>query len=160
MSEKIDNIEKEKAALNALLDRGLKFETPRRKIFGRARKPRIWTIKQPYLGTLDHLSLQLLDIDFDEDRIKADPMKEGRQLTFKNSRQAAKIVAIAVLNSYWGIKLFSGILARYFAWKITPSLLFQLALIINTISNVGDFTNSIRLLYLVRTSEPKADRIE
>lgn len=157
-NKKID-IEKERAALNTLLDKGLEFETGR-KFFGKVLKPRKWIISQPYLGTMDHLTDLFLQMNFDEELIRIDPMQEGRQLAYKNSRIMAKVVAISVLNSYWGIKLFSGLLARYFAWKITPSKLFQLAMIINTITNVGDFTNSIRLLSLVRTTAPKADLIE
>ena len=153
-------IDKEREALNALLDKGIKFEIPRRKMFGRERKPRYFTIRQPYLGTMDHLAELFLEMNMNEDLIKADPLAQSRKLAYENSRRMSRVVAIAVLNSYWRIKLFSGILSRYFRWKITPSRLFQLTMIINTISNVGDFTNSIRLLSIVRTTEPKADRIE
>lgn len=153
------DITKERAALNALLDKGLEFEVPRT-LFGFNRKPRKFTIRQPYLGTMDELSEILLTMDMDEETLKANPMEEGRKLAYKNARKMARVVAIAVLNNRIGIKLFSGILASYFAWKVTPSKLFQLAMIINTITNVADFTNSIRLLSLVRTTAPKAPRIE
>lgn len=152
-------IEKERAAINTLLDKGLNFEVPR-SLFGRKRKPRVFTIRQPYLGTLDSLSELYLQMGFSEEALKANPMQEGRKLSAENAKIMARVVAVAVLNSYWGIRLFTGILARYFLWRVTPSTLFQLAMIINTISNVADFTNSIRLLSLVRTTQPKADRIE
>lgn len=160
MDEK-KKIETERAALNALLEKGLAFEIPRRSFFGVKRKPRTFVISQPYLGTLDSLSSELLRMDLDEEAIKKDPLGESRRIAYTNARRAAKVVAIAVLNGKWRIRLFTRIVANYFLWKITPSKLFQLAMIINTMSNTADFTNSIRLLSIARiTADPKADRVE
>lgn len=156
-----DRIKAERAALDSLLDKGLEFKIERKPLFGFIkRKPRIIRINQPFLGTLDHLSRELLDMEIDEEKIKAAPIQESRRLALLNARRAARVVAIAYLNSKWGIRFLAGVYTRYFLWRITPSKLYQLAMIISTISNVADFTNSIRLLSVARTTEPKADRVE
>lgn len=161
LTDTLTDIEKERRAINALLDKGTIFQIPRKKLLGLIKlPPHQYRIRQPYLGTLDHLADEFLSMNFDEEKLKADPFNEGRRLEYKNSRAMARVVAIAVLNGKWKIRLFTKILASYFRWKITPSRLWQLTMVINTISNIGDFTNSIRSLSLARTTAPKADPIE
>lgn len=155
-----EDLEKERKAIDTLLEKGLYFDVPRWNLFNKYRKPRLFKIKQPKLGTLDYLSRLYLSMEIDESKIKEDPLKESRLLAYSHVKTASKVVAIAVLNSLIGIKLFTNILAFYFRWKITPSKLYQLTLIINTLSNTSDFINSIRLMSLVRTTAPKANRIE
>lgn len=155
-----EELEAERKAVETLLDKGMSFDVPRWSIIKKFRKSRIFTIQQPKLGTLDNLTRIYLSMGLDESKIKEDPLKESRILTHNNIKPASKVVAIAVLNSYWGIKIFSRILAIYFRWKLTPSKLYQLTLIINALSNTSDFLSSIRLMSLVRTTAPKADRIE
>lgn len=155
-----DLAQAEAAELDGLIENGLKFTVPRRSIWRRIGKPeRTFVIRQPYLGTLDRLSVEFLQMGFDEDMLKADTMNEARRLTAENANRCARIVAIAVLNSQWKIKWLTGLLARYFRWRITPQKLLNLTVIINQVSNVGDFINSIRFLSATpRTTAPS--RIE
>lgn len=153
----------ERKALNTLLEKGVYFEIPGRLFFRR----KTWrlTIRQLLLGTIDHLSDLYLQIDIDEEKIKEDPQREARRLSGQYAKLMARVVAIALLNSYLGIKLFSGILSRYLLWKINPQRLFELTIAIKTLSNTGDFIASIRSLSLVRTTtpreeQPETDRIE
>lgn len=162
MEDKVKK-EIERKALNTLLERGIFFEVPGRLFFRR----KIWkfTIRQLYLGTIDYLSDLYLQIDIDEERIKEDPQKEARRLSGQYAKLMARVVAIALLNSYLGIKLFSRILSSYLLWKINPQRLFELTIAIKTLSNPADFIASIRSLSLVRTTipreeQPETDRIE
>lgn len=161
MEDKIKR-EIERKALNTLLEKGIYFEIPGR-LFFRRKKWR-FTIRQLFLGTIDHLSDLYLQIDIDEEKIKEDPQKEARRLAGKHAKLMARVVAIALLNSYFGIKFFSGILSYYLLWKINPQRLFELTIAVKTLSNTGDFIASIRSLSLVRTTtpreEPETDRIE
>jgi len=151
----------EKRAIETLLDDGVYFEVERRGLFARFFKgTKKILITQPYLGTLDYLTKEYLSINFDEKKLQENPLSESKRLTAENTRRMARIVAIAVLNSKWKIKLLTGYLSGYFLWRLTPSKLYNLCVLINAISNVTDFTNSIRLTSGMRTTAPKADLIE
>ena len=92
----------ERQALNTLLSRGLYFEIPGRLFF----KRHTWkvTIRQQLLGSLDYLTDLYLQIDIDEDKIKANPEKEARRLAGQHAKLMARVVAIAFLNSKWKIR--------------------------------------------------------
>jgi hypothetical protein len=152
-------MEKEKKELDILIDRGVKFTTTK-KILRFGKKEREWVIKQPYLGTLDHISSVSINMKIDESLIQENPLLESKIIALENAKHASKVVAIAVINNYNGIKLFSGLLARYFMWRLTPSKLLQIALLIQSISNFSDFTNSIRLMTASRTTKPREDLVE
>ncbi|GAB3701449.1 hypothetical protein GCM10027592_29570 [Spirosoma flavus] len=155
-TKNFDKLRAEKQELDILIDAGVKFSVPEfslLRIFGK--KTRDFVISEPYLGTMDQMSVYALRLanDFSEEKLKSNPIGESKRL-YPNSRLCAKIIAIAVLNNYWTIKLFSGILARYFLWGIKPRVLAELTMIINTTSNIPDFTNSIRYLSANRTTKP------
>ena len=151
--------EKERKTYAALINRGLNFTVDRTGIF-RRKTPRTFHIKQLYLGTMDLVSEAFSRLEIDEVSLAEDPIAEGRRLEHLHARGMARIVALAVLNGKWKIRLFAGIYTRYFLWHVNPSKLYQLAMIVNTLSNTPDFVNSIRLLSIVRTAPPKADRVE
>lgn len=158
----MDKFQAEQQEISILLNKGVKFSTPKRSFLKHLskKKERDFYIFQPYLGTLDHLSELSLQMKIDEKVYESDDMFERLQgykiLASKTARLAAKMAAISVLNSRWKIKLFSGILAGYFLWHIQPTHLLQLAMLINKMSNFGDFTNSIRLMSTARTTAPKS----
>lgn len=157
--QSFDALQAEKNELDLLIDRGVEFTTPRMitGLFSK-KKERVHLIQQPYLGTLDRLSAEFIQMDFSETRLKEDPMNESKRLTLANARRCARIVAIAVLNNEFKIRFLTSFLTWYLLWRVTPSKLLQLTLLINSMSNVGDFTASIRLLSVARTTAP--DRIE
>jgi hypothetical protein len=151
----------EKRAIDTMIDQGVYFELPRRGISRMIyRKPRKVLINQPYLGTLDYLTREYLAIDFDEAKLQENPLYESRVIASKSCKQMARIVAIAVLNSRWKIKLFTRPLANYLMWRLTPKTLLNLCILITTMNNVQDFTNSIRLISGARTTTPRADLVE
>jgi hypothetical protein len=151
----MDNIEREKKELDLLIESGVSFKVPKRsflKHFGN--KERTFEINQLYLGTLDYLSAEYINIDFSEGALSGGEkvFNEAKRLQSVNSKRCAKIVAIAVLNSRFKIKYFSGIMTNYFLWHITPEKLNKIANIIISISNLSDFISSIRLLSINQTT--------
>jgi len=138
----------EKSELDSLIGAGMSFEIGKRKFI----------IREPYLGTLDLLSRLFVDMSFDDEKMKDNPLQESKMLAARVAKDCAKVVAVAVLNGRWRIRLFSRILTGYFYWKAKPSVMLKLALIVNTMCNFGDFTTSIRLMSGVRTTAP--NRIE
>ena len=156
--KKLAATEKERKTYAALINRGLNLTVDRTGLF--RRKPRAFHIKQLFLGTMDLVSEAFAKMEIDEVALAEDPIAEGRRLEHLHAREMARIVALAVLNDKWKIRLFARFYTSYFLWRINPSKLYQLAMIINTLSNTPDFVNSIRLLSIVRTAPPKADRVE
>lgn len=177
-------IEAEKQELNLLVNRGVSFDVERtiyrrpKGLFGIFKK-RIPTkeklkfqIQEPTLSTLDRISSEAVEMIIDETIVSSDAgLSEARKLTNQHALRCAKIIALAVLGQDYMKTIQSGNqvkyipdnkrleeLTRLFAENVKPSKLMQLTLLVNTMSNLGDFMNSIRLMSGARTTMP--NRIE
>lgn len=178
MNEK-QKINAERNELNILIDKGVNIEVERtmRVLIGRKygllkRYETIteklkFTIKEPTLSTLDRLSSEQIELIIDESKIKENGLSEAKMLTNQQSHRMARIVAIAVLGQEYLITIQEGSRIRYehddkqldeltdlFFINVKPSTLLQYTILINSMSNLGDFTNSIRLMSAVRTTMP------
>lgn len=171
-----DRIQVEKNELNTLLDKGAKIEIERRVFekkhwFGKVSEKREklqFTIKEPTLAVLDAMSELQIELQIDEEKIKTgDAMSVARRLTHEHSKKMAKLLAIAVLGEEYyiakrsgGRVLYSfdnrklGELTALFLNNVKPSQLIQYTMLISTVSNLGDFLNSIRLMSANRTTMP------
>jgi hypothetical protein len=147
------NLEREE--LDLMIDKGVEFTVKKRSILQFIGSPeRKFIIRQPYLGTLDLLSREFLQIEFDEQKLQADGLSESKKLASKASKVLANILAISVLSSSWKIWLFLPLLSKYFLWRVTPSKMLELSLIINYMMNLEGFINSIRLNAVNKTASP------
>lgn len=146
----------ERAELDILLSAGMSFSVPKRSLLRYIGKPdRQFLIAPLFLGTLDYLSREFVEMNFSEEAIQENAFGEAKRLMAHNARRSARVVALAVLNSDWKIRWLAGLYAWYFRWHITPQVLLRLTLKIQEASNLGDFTNSIRYLSVVaRTATP------
>lgn len=177
-------LNQEKSELSVLLNKGIEFEVEdtrfdvEKRFFGLMKKrvpvkyKRTFKIGELTLGTLDRLSAEWIEFEISEKELATDDrMKVAKALTYEHSLRCAKIIALAVLDSDYLVPVHSGGFIKYredveklqeltdlFARTIKPSDLFYLVSIINLMSNLGDFTNSIRLMGVARTTAP--DRIE
>jgi len=176
-----ERLEQEKRELNSLINKGYTFEVEdtefriEKRFFGLLKKrvpvkvKRQFRIQEPTLGTLDRLSAEWIEIAIDEEKIKgAEGMKVAKALVNKHAKRCARIVALAVLGSDYLIPKYStGNTVRYteditrlndltslFFRTVKPSRLYELTVLINAISNFGDFLNSIRLMQSERTTAP------
>ena len=124
-------------------------------------------IEEPTLGTLDRLSAEWVQFAIDEISLKSKHgLQAAKTLTHQNALRFAKVVAIAVVGSSYlkpQADKFGTLhyvedterlayLTQLFARTIKPSQLYQLCVAINTMSNLGDFCNSIRLMCAERTT--------
>ncbi len=153
----------ERNELDILLSSGMAFMVPKRSLLRFIGKPeRSFLIAPLFLGTLDFLSREFVEMNFSEEAIQENAFGEAKRLLARNARRGGRVVAIAVLNSDWKIRYLSGLYAWYFRWHLTPQTLLRLTLKIQEASNLGDFTNSIRYLSVVaRTATPTTpNRIE
>lgn len=174
-------LEQERDELDKLIGKGVTFEVEdvrfrvEKRFFGLLKKripetyKRKFSIQEPTLGTLDRLSREWVEFEFDNERLKsAEGMKAARTMAAKHAMRCAKVVALAVLGSDLLIaKPGKHGVVRYvedtealkeltnlFARTIKPSLLHRLVVLIGAMCNLGDFCNSIRLMQTERTTTP------
>lgn len=183
-NENKKRLEQERQELNALIGKGVSFEVmdvefnSQSRFLGLIKKhtkeevTRKFTIKEPTLATLDRLSREWVEFAIDDDALKsADGMNAARTMVRTQANRCARVVAIAVLGEDRLIPIPGKGCTRWiederkvdeltelFARKITPSRLYQLYSVVNTMCNLGDFVNSIRLMCTERTTMP--NRIE
>lgn len=132
-----------------------------------------YLIQQPVLGQLDRLSEQFLNLELNPDKLSSsDPMEvfgEHKRMVARNVKTCARIAAIAAVDHKgipkskigWLIKavrlkITVAYFAHVFYWSMTPADLLKLANIILRVSNMPDFTNSIALMSVARTTAPQA----
>lgn len=119
-------------------------------------------IKPLYLGTIDAIRKEYLNIEFDEAQIQKAPDAEAKRL-FKYIPTMAKIVAMAAINDK---KITDPTnkevkdLQEFFIDHLSVNLLIRITGIISTMMNAGGFTNSIRSIVEISASKPKASRVE
>lgn len=175
------DLEKEQAELNALIQKGVTFEVKdiqvvtEKRFFGLIRKKREeevtrqFTIVEPTLSTLDRLSAEWIQFTIDENVMQSDnAMVQARTMAHSHAIRCARVVAIAALGvdrlkrstekgvTRWveDVEKLDAV-TDLFARTIKPSRLRQLATIVNAMSNLGDFLNSIRLMSTIdRTTMP------
>ncbi len=183
---KLRALEQEQSELRHIINQGLTFDvevsyTRRRPgFFGFLRKrekiteKRIYKIQEPTLATLDRLSALWVQMEIDETKLgDADYLSTARALAQKEARRLAEVVAVAVLGEdYYDTTEHRGAfsykpnddrlqrLASTFFHTVKPSELFNLAVLITNVSNLGDFISSIRLMSATRTSDPMVNLIE
>lgn len=177
-------LEQERQELNTLIGKGVSFEIKdvevetQSRFFGLVKKcirnevTRKFTINEPTLATLDRLSREWVEFAIDDDALQsADGMNAARTLAHTQAIRCARVISIAVLGEDRLIPI-PGIgctrwiederkvdeLTELFSRTIKPSRLYQLYSVVNTMCNLGDFVNSIRLMCTERTTAP--NRIE
>lgn len=153
--KEFDPIEAEKKEAERLIDKGFPF-TVKKQLTGflSKKKERTFIIKESFLGTRLHISNEFLKLPVDQQKIEENSMNEAKLLSISAAKPASRIIALSVLNNQILIRLFTGILALYFRWRLTPSNLFRLSLIVFEMQNYGDFINSIRFLHATRVTAP------
>lgn len=172
--------ELERQELNALINRGMRFEVERTSfvrqpgLLGwlKKRKKHVerltYKIQEPTLAVLDLIAAEQIDLHIDEIIMSSETgLQEARKIAKQHTKRLAKIVALAVLGEDYIRVTQVGARFKYdyddkrleeltniFFSHIKPSRLFGLVSAINAISNLGDFMNSIRLMSANRTTMP------
>lgn len=126
----------------------------KRKVTTNEEKQREYVIKEPTLFTLDRLSLEYIELQIDEGKIKESPRQQSRLYFKEYDNRMARIVAIAILGNDWeDSKKLDELTTFLFKW-LTNSQLADLIKVIDLTNNLADFINSIRLISSARTTMP------
>ena len=167
--------------LNALIKKGVEFtiETAEfdcartwygRKVYTARPVEKKFVLQEPTLSTLDRLSAEWIHFAIDETAMKdgGDAMAFALQLVTNHAERCARIVAIAALGEdRFVLRPSANGTTRYvedtgkvdeltslLLHSVRPSKLRQLFMATINICNLGDFTNSIRLMSPMRTTMP------
>lgn len=183
-----DPVDLEREELNLLIQRGVKFQVTRKVAKRRkgfkgffmkaetVEETSVYEIHEPTLAVLDRISDIGLDMALDEGVLQEGKavIPEARRLAKQNAARMARIIAIAVLGEDYHITEIDrfGRIKRYnddkeldritdvFFHSIKPSKLAALSATVTSMSNLGDFLASMRLMSGARTTQPGKERIE
>lgn len=153
----MDPLVTEQNAVSTMLDQGISFTVPLRGALGMLGAKVKFRIRQPYLGTLMHISKAYVQLKIDEKVLQDDTIKQGFLVVGTNVHNISDLVTLAILNSSFKIRLFRRPLRRWLMWHLTPDNLFILLMYVISMSNVQSFLNSIRLAEAMRVTKPKAE---
>lgn len=146
----------EQLAAERILESGVRVKLPAPLFLRMLGKKQVsLLIKQPYLGTLMHISRLALQSGFDFEQIDRGEMEAAHRLVSEHARTASRIVAVAVLNSRLKIRLFARPLAGWLQYKLKPRKLAEIIMTLVLLSGIQDFTSSIRLIRSLRVTAPK-----
>ncbi len=146
-----------------ILNFGFTFDLPKRSFlkYLPGKKTRRFKIKKFVLNTMDHLADEKLSLSINMVKLDENPLNEKNLIIKQNNKLLSNIVAIALLNSEWKIKLFKKWLSRYINKRINPALLLDVCNGIDVMEDAGNFISSTVLMGgNSRTSTPKAEKIE
>jgi hypothetical protein len=116
-------------------------------------------LRQPTIGCLLAISREYLkmgvDADVDEMAGADNTIAAAHRLFADNGRQVCRIAATGYLGKRWKIRLFTGIVARWLRWRMTPAQLRDVMLCLVTLGGVQDFMNTIRFIRMMTLTTPK-----
>lgn len=121
--------------------------------FKRKEKTQRFYIYPSFLGTMDLLAAEFIQMRFDQIALQDDWYEEIKRMVQTDVKRCAKIVAIAVLNK----KDMSEVdkYTDYFLWRLTAPTLLKVCQIIYNQAKLQDFFASIALLSVKeRTTSP------
>lgn len=160
------NINLEKAAALALLDRGVAFRIPAPwllKLFGK--KTAKITVKRLYLGTLVHLSalenfgLENVRVPEAADKLIKDMDSVPRSIPIavivNQAKPVCRAIACCLLNSRLKIALFSKALGCFLGRNCTTDQLQELAMWLFVYGRPEAFTNTTRFLSRMTMTSPR-----
>lgn len=155
MSKKAKNIEKlmDEALLEKPTEFTLELTYDKRNIFGKKRRivrRRKYVLYPPTTGKIKALSALLRDIEIDEVKLAAEPIKEGLRLAEEYAPKVASIIAVALRNTKEEIQDTEGIKkdAEFLLWHARPESMASLLII--AISQ-SDFQSLVSLIRLSKT---------
>ena len=156
----MDKARVQQRVADTLLERGVRFKIPAPfflRLIGRKHEELvIYPLKY---GTLIAMSRLSTELGADIEKLDGGSINEAMILVNKHGDIVAKWVAIAILRDKWKIERYTDRLAKKLTWRLTPSRLGELFLLIAMLSGVQDFTNIIRFLNTMNLTKRMNDGV-
>ncbi|MDO3641976.1 hypothetical protein [Mucilaginibacter sp. L3T2-6] len=142
-------------AAERLLDRGIKVPVTAPLLFRLFGKRKInVVVRMPYLGTLYRISALFLSMGISDDRLKDMTGENIHNLFAKHGKTLTKIVAQALLNGWLTGWLFARPVAAWLYWRLNNVQLLTLADTLVSLTGSDAFTNTIRLVRMMKRTAP------
>jgi len=178
MADKTEKNEMEENELNLLLHKGVNIRipysetTPRRFWqFWKRRKPehkiKHIEFQEPTLAILDRVSLEIVKLNIDEEQLntKDKAVAIAQKIAYTQSKRMARIIAIFALGENLFLRQSNGTykedeaalkdLTNIVLNGVRPSQMEQLFVVLTSLSNIGSFLSSIRLMCATRTTRER-----
>lgn len=128
----------------------MEYTTEKKSFWGKTRRKvykRRYKLYPPTTGKIKALSALLREIDIDEEKIQAEPLKEGLRVAAESAGKVAEIIAVALRNTKAEIQDTEGIKkdAEFILWHARPESMASLLLIAITQSDYQSLVAVIRL---------------
>ena len=143
---------------DTLLERGVRFKIPAPfflKLIGiKHRSLVIYPLKY---GTLLAMSGVGAGLEIDPQKLSEGSINEALKLVEKHGDRVAVFVATAVVNSNIQLERRARLLAERLKWRLTPSKMAELLIMVVMLCGVQDFTSTIRFLNTMNLTRRKED---
>ncbi|MCJ8153248.1 hypothetical protein MKJ01_05665 [Chryseobacterium sp. SSA4.19] len=142
VEESLTKEQQEQKESDLLIEKGFVFNIGKREIH----------IKPLYFGTITQANKYAVDLKIN---ILSDDNTSVFKEVNRNVEPLMKFIAVCILHDYWKIKLFSGLLAKYLKWKLSPQIALKITLAILQMYDIANFITSIRLIGQTTITNPK-----
>ena len=121
-----------------------------------------YKIAPPCFGKMQILSKLFLDLDFDEEQLKANPEKEVMRLSVEKTDKVCELIAVATFNTKEELMDESKIeeRAQLIKWEGKPNDFSIVVLAILTQIDYTNFITSITLTKMLRLNKPSTKETE
>lgn len=154
MKQQQDSNEVEQLASETILERGIKIKIAAPFFIKWFKKTISLRIYSPYQGTLLRLSSYYLATGIKDNQLDDVTVEETVALMAVHGKSISKAIAVAVLNGYWAIKIFTKPLAWYLRWHAKPKELFAIVTMLVVYGGTTDFMNTTRLVRRMKVTAP------
>jgi hypothetical protein len=142
VDESLTKEQQEEKEADLLIEKGFYFNVGKREIH----------IKPLVFGTITHANKHAVNLKIN---ILSDDNTSVFKEVNRNVDPLMKFIAVCVLHKSWKIKLFSGLLAKYLKWKLSPQIALKITLAILQMYDIANFITSIRLIGQTTITSPK-----
>ncbi|MCI7071281.1 MAG: hypothetical protein MR982_10045 [Bacteroides pyogenes] len=138
-----------------LLDLGVRIPVRPLRWLGRKKKPGKVTLRRPYTGTLIAMTRYYNRIGVTVAEMKEYGTNDWAKLIAAHGHDMARIVACALCRGFVSHRLFSGLVAWWLLWRVHPSVLGDVMLLLIESIDTRPFQITISSVETVNLMKPR-----
>lgn len=138
-----------------LLDLGVRVPVRPLRWLGRKKKPGKVTLRRPYAGTLIAMTRYYNRIGVTAAELKEYEADKWAKLIAEHGHDMARIVACALCRGFISHRLFGGLVAWWLLWRVHPSVLGDVMLLLVESIDTRPFRITISSVETVNLMKPR-----
>ena len=138
-----------------LLDLGVRVPVRPLRWLGRKKKPGKVTLRRPYGGTLIAMMRHYNRIGVTAAELKEYDADKWAKLIAEHGHDRARIVACALCRGFISHRLFGGLVAWWLLWRVHPSVLGDVMMLLIESIDTSPFQITIRSMESVNLMKPR-----